>query len=749
MGKTSLMAKAIDEISNITDKKLIYRFVGADENATNIRSLLISIITEIDKKEAIELKNNFDDSSFNEKIANVFSKIEVDTIIFIDALDQLVEKPDLKWLPDKIPTNLKLIVSVLKDEHYKNDSDYFDLFKVKYKQAQHQDNFIQLNPLSRKDASTILSKLLFRAKRTLTKPQHEYVLDKFEKAGNSPLYLSIAFEEVRKWKSFDSTYNKKLKNTIIKSVNSFIDNLHSVYFHQKLLVYKSLGYLQSSKNGLSEKEVIDVLSADQAVIKSIENQYHQNLSGRIPIAPWARLFSQLTPFLIEKMSDNVLLINLFHRQFSNAINTKILSKTSVKKEYHLNLATYFKQQTLISSEGIYNLRKLSEQAYHYYNSDQVDDLLNLFEQNYINIKYELDKLYDCLYEIERTYILIIHNKNANLINKERLFSSILHFFSTYTLKENKLFDFNLIHTYFVYRKRSNFYPEFLEYVSNKKAIIKHLSEKKFVDGYYLQFLSGLIGLLRREGKLEKATFYINKIINEYKKKLKINKDDTVYKDLSKEYYELGYVYYLNGAFDNANTAFTESVSFAQKANNVVGEWITKCVMTRINFLRGAVTTTEFEKILDNAYNVFQELELTNHVAKRWMMVVHHHKFEISYANKDLEMMKDNYNYIFTNAWNKEFDVKMDFYKGQIALIEEKYSSSISSIKKYIKSFNELQLHKEEAFAEVYYNLGIAYNKSGVTDQAKLAWNKALAFKDEPGNYIFKEKCLKELNQLIR
>lgn len=749
MGKTSLMAKAIDDISNTTDRKLIYRFVGADENATNIRSLLISIITEIDKKEAIELKNNFDESSFNEKIATFFSKIEKGTIIFIDALDQLVEKTGLKWLPDKLPANLKLIVSVLKDEHYKNDSDYFDLFKVKYNQAQHQDNFIQLNPLSRKDASTILSKLLFKVKRTLTKPQHEYVLDKFEKAGNSPLYLSIAFEEVRKWKSVDSTYNKKLKNTIIKSVNSFIDNLHSVYFHQKLLVYKSLGYLQSSKNGLSEKEIIDVLSVDQAVIKAIENQYHKNLSGKIPLAPWARLFSQLSPFLIEKMSDNVLLINLFHRQFSNAINTNILDKTSVKNEYHLNLAKYFKKQALVSSEGIYNLRKLSEQAYHFYNSNQVDELLNLFEQNYINIKYELDKLYDCLYEIERTYILIVHKKNANLIYKKRLFSSILKFFSTYTLKEKKLFDFNLIHTYFVYRKRSDFYSDFLEYISNKKVIKRHVTDQKFVDDYFLHFLSGLIGLLRREGKLEKATFYINKIINEYQNKLLINQDDTIYKDISKEYYELGYVSYLNGEFNNANTAFAKSINFAQKANNVIGEWITKCVMTRINFLRGTVTNTEFYNVLDDAYSVFQKLESTNHVAKRWMMVVHHHKFEVCNANKDLKMMKYHYDYLHTNAWNKEFDVKMDFYKGQIALIEGKYSNSISSIKKYINSFNELQLHKEEAFAEVYYNLGVAYNKNGDSNKAKLAWKKALAFKDEPGNHIFKKKCLKELNQLIR
>jgi hypothetical protein len=547
MGKTSLIAKAIDKAGKNKSFKLIYRFVGATEKSSKIRSLLVSIIREIDKEAAKALNVIFNDESFNDNVEKFFSSIKNPTVIFIDALDQLQEKSYLSWLPDKLPKGLKIIFSVLEDELYKTDSGYLDLLKVKFKEKEHPNNFIALKPLGRKDGDKILSKLLLKESRSVTSDQRKYVLNKFESSDYSPLYLIVAFEEIKKWKSFDPGFDKTLENDVIESIKTFINDLSTVYHHQKFLVSRTLGYLECAKNGMSEKEMLDVLSQDNEVMAVIENQFHKNLSNKIPIAPWARLYSHLSPFLIERMSDNVSLLALFHRQFKNAIRTEILNDVSIEKELHQNLAQYFKQQPLVSSTGVYNLRKLSEQAFQFYRSDQPAELINLFEQDYINIKFKTDRFYDCLYEIDHTYLLIDKTKNNEEDNKNRLIRSLLKFLDAYSQAYEELFDYELIHTYFIYRIRSKFYPDFLKHVSDKKYIKNCFSSDKFVDDYYLRFLSGSVGLLRRTSNLNEAAEYVNLLIKEHRKNLKTKKNNkAIKKELSSTYYELGYILFFKG-----------------------------------------------------------------------------------------------------------------------------------------------------------------------------------------------------------
>ncbi len=84
LGKSSLIAKAIENAENDRVGTLIYRFVGASENSTNIRSLLLSIVGEIDKKHHEELSKQTDTDAFNQKIVQIFSGIRTKTIIFIE-----------------------------------------------------------------------------------------------------------------------------------------------------------------------------------------------------------------------------------------------------------------------------------------------------------------------------------------------------------------------------------------------------------------------------------------------------------------------------------------------------------------------------------------------------------------------------------------------------------------------------------------------------------------------------------------
>ncbi|RLD46283.1 MAG: hypothetical protein DRI88_07775 [Bacteroidetes bacterium] len=746
MGKSSLMAKAIEQTGNTSKARIIYRFVGATKRSSSIRGLLISISREIDKSFAAELEGIFNDDLFFERVANILSGINENTVIFIDALDQLIDINYLEWLPGQLPGNLKIIISVLDDDDYKSDSEYLDLLKVKYDHVVNPENFILLEPLNRNDGREILIRSLAGIHRTITDQQIDYVLDRFSKSGYSPLYLTVNFEEIKKWRSSNSRYTDCMKDDVVGSVLSFINNLSRLYHHKKLLVKRTFGYIVCAKNGLSEKEVLDVLSVDKEVMTLIENQYHQNLSGKIPIAPWARLYSQISPFLIEKMSDNVSLISLFHRQFIHAVNTNILADPGEKKELHTKLANYFSAQDLITAEGVYNLRKLSELAHHLYHSDKTEEMLQLFEQGYIRIKYELDRFYECLFEIEQAYILISRLKKSEKKYKTRLFNTIFSFLNEYSISKKKLFDYELIHTYFVYRKRSSFYAEFLKSASDKKVIEKFISDE-YLTKYYLLFLSGLVGYMRRRGNLREAGDYVKKTITEYTGQLKETEDKTsIYKQLSTSYYELGYIHFLVGDFKQADAAFIKSIEHAQKSNNVVSEWITRCVKDRFAFISGIKTIDDFEATLDQAHEIFKEHQSVNHVAKRWMMVVKNHKFEVAFYRKDEKMLTRYYNYLRTNEWNKAYNVTMELFKAQLALVKGRYDDAVHSYNQYLNEFTWEQIIKEESAAEYYHELGLAYYYKSDLQKARSAWKKGLKLNNQPGNHIFKERIRNRLQE---
>jgi len=694
---------------------------------------------------AEELQKIYNTESFDTIVEKTLSEIKSPTILFIDALDQLQEKTYLKWLPNKLPSHLKVVISILEDKDYRDDSTYLSLFKVKYGDQNDQNNFIRLKPLTRADGDKILTKLLSQINRTITNKQRTYALDKFEKSGFSPLFLIISFEEIKKWKSFDSNEDKILEDNVVLSIKSFLKNLSRVYHHQSILVRRTMGYLECAKNGLSEKEIIDVLSADKEVLNVIENQFHKNLSNKMPIAPWARLYSHMSPFFIEKMSDSVSLIMLFHRQFKNAVQTEIIDDTTLRKKLHFNLAHYFKSQDLVSIEGIYNLRKLSEYAFQLIQSNQVGELITLFEQNYISMKHRIGKLYECLAEIEETYALANEAKNDASDYQIRLVSSLLKFLDSYSKQNDEIFDFELIHAYFIYRMHAKFYPGFLKLVSKKEFIEKRFTNKKFINDYYLRFLSGSVGYLRRTARLEEAVVYVQQLIKEYTRSLTLQKDtDRINKHLSSSYYELGYIFYLRGKFPEADQAFERSIFYAQEINNEVSEWITKCVKSRVAYYGDINTIDDFDSTLDQAYMVFKRLAPNNHVAKRWIKVTFDHKFEVANIKSDIKSMRKYYNILVSNQWNKEHDVAMELHRGLLELAEDNYEIATNSIRKYLHTIHEEKAIKEESVTRIYYYLGLAYYKNGDINQARKTWEELMSMDDEPGNHAFKRMTRKQL-----
>ena len=329
LGKSSLMAKAIDNAQNkYLNKKIVYRFVGSTVNLTTTSEVLISILKELRINEEIrKIKNSKTLQEENEKIDEFYYRvydhlkyIKEDTVIFIDAVDQLINEDEFIWLPKELPNNLKIVISALNDDNYKEDSKYFEDIKNRTK------NIYELQIFDLNNAKELVVNLLAKHNRTISKEQMNYLLDIYKNI-NSPLYLVVASQDLKDWKSTDK--NQTLAKTQKFAIKSFINNLSNIHHHNKEFVKRVFAYL-SLTGGLSESELLELLSSDKEFLNKIAPEtFHTNTTKELPIVIWSRLHTQIKEFIKLENIDNQNVMKFFHREFDN------VSKLTQDEHEHL------------------------------------------------------------------------------------------------------------------------------------------------------------------------------------------------------------------------------------------------------------------------------------------------------------------------------------------------------------------------------------------------------------------------------
>lgn len=310
LGKSSLMAKAINELIIKDSRRVIFRFIGATPQSSDTKSILLSILQEL----GVEL-NNIESNSledFSLKSYQALIELKDEVVIFIDAVDQFCNKDTFMWLPEKLPNNLKIILTTLKDENYPEDSKYYELL------SNYHNNFYQLKQFE--IDSDVVNLMLKDYNRTINYEQMQYVLNKYNEV-QSPLYLKVAVMELIYWRSYDQVYqNIQLENSQRGIIKKYISNLVERNNHKNILIEKVMSYIYASIEGLSEKELLDFLSMDKSLLNEVaSDKFHKNLSNKLPVAIWVRLQYEIKTFISIKTIEGVGLMQFFHREFNDAI----------------------------------------------------------------------------------------------------------------------------------------------------------------------------------------------------------------------------------------------------------------------------------------------------------------------------------------------------------------------------------------------------------------------------------------------
>lgn len=471
IGKTSLIGKAILNLK--VEYDVVYRFVGASGGTTSPCEMLRSLCFELNERYclgfALNLQLSSDASTQYSQLSHLLGAIigklpDKKLIIVIDGLNKYINLKNVEgyeWLKYAYKQNISVILSTVPDDL--SCSNLYDVISNVF----HKDAFLTVGPISEKTGQLIVKKWCELKKRNFTPEQSDYLLNFFIKTG-SPLHLMIALSQAIGWRSFDQVKHIELGNTLHESIQVFFNNLTSIKNHSETLVKHTLLFLAFSKQGLTEKEIIDLLSGEPVVISSAGNEYFK-VPCALPFAVWARFNSDISDFFLVQDVDDVRLI-LFEHNLFKKIASKQNCNGKTEGEIREALLNYFLK--------IYESNKTSMRA-----------LIELpFQLVKLGaLKGDLSKAQDFL--TEREFIEAKQNKNELALMDD--FNYYLDLYPDAGSDENCQFVFQL---YSILRDlyNQNQGKWFVLYLSSRKNLANCFSsvvnkEKEVQDIYALSF----------------------------------------------------------------------------------------------------------------------------------------------------------------------------------------------------------------------------------------------------------------------
>ncbi|XP_070532605.1 NACHT domain- and WD repeat-containing protein 1-like isoform X2 [Ptychodera flava] len=401
-GKTSVMAKAAKDAPSWIksgDPAVVVRMIGVTGDSVHIRQLLRSMSLQlcyIFGQDTSLVPQDYRGAlnDFNSRLASATP--ERPLFVFLDSLDQLSDENNghaLQWLPLELPENVYMVVSTLTEDTY-------DTFKTVKRLFGNSDNFVEIPELPESDAVFILEHLLEQESRTLTDEQHDAVLKAFRNCP-SPLYLRLVFEETRLWRSYSTEKEIWVPTAISKIINMLFSRMETQ--HGEPFVRRALGYITAARSGVTESELLDLLSLDDLVLGDVSNHFPLPVR-RFPPVLWMRLRHDLQWYLVEHSADYEWTYQWSHVQLHQAAVERYLNQKDKAPSYHTALSELFMgvwadkkkpypgrdagslryvdsqalSHTIVSPTGkvktLFNLRTVNELPYHLINSNQFEKL---------------------------------------------------------------------------------------------------------------------------------------------------------------------------------------------------------------------------------------------------------------------------------------------------------------------------------------------------------------------------------------
>ena len=336
VGKTSAIVKIIRDVNtaicngDLTMRTaIVFRFIG-ETQITTARQFLYNLcqhLVILMGKDENEIPTDY------KQLKYFFSELLLSgefggmLIILLDSVDTLQDNHNLEWLPIKIAVNVKLVVSCSSTSQT-NCTSFLDRCK---------DRVHNLGQLNAADCERIFRSMISSSWRSVTYEQMSIVKDAFQ-CCSLPIFLSMAIEEAKRWHSYDKLKFCNLGENVKENISKFFDRVDKD--HGTLLASHFIGYLTAARLGLSESELLDIMSLDDALLDHVMNGTETSIR-RMPSYLMVRLLHDLDPFITEREVDGILVLSWKHMQFHNAATERYLKNENFKEILYSNISDYF------------------------------------------------------------------------------------------------------------------------------------------------------------------------------------------------------------------------------------------------------------------------------------------------------------------------------------------------------------------------------------------------------------------------
>ena len=339
-GKSAIIAKIASDV-NIAIKNedlamrtaLVFRFVGQTQKAVTAQELLYSLCHQlafITGKYRHDVPKDF--KALKLYFIELVQRGEFGgmLIILIDSLDLLSTFENghkLEWLPSRIAVNVKIVLSV--------NSDNEDcLTRMRHKCP---NSLVDIPPFTNTDCENVMKVMMNNQKRNASYDQWKIVQKAFQKC-TLPVYVRLVFEEVRLWHSYDDTETQVLGKCVTEIIDNILDRTERKFGTQ--IVSGVLGYLSASRDGLSESELVDILSTDEDVLNHVYSSWHPNVR-RFPAYIVSCIRQALEPFIVEREYDNIRVLCWQYPAFKKAAHDRYVMGDDAGSKLHSTIADYY------------------------------------------------------------------------------------------------------------------------------------------------------------------------------------------------------------------------------------------------------------------------------------------------------------------------------------------------------------------------------------------------------------------------
>lgn len=360
-GKSAFLARIAVALK--PGAELVSHFVGVSSRTENTRGLLNRFLYELEKRRVVSPEEPERDSSATgdrqelarrlaQPIASHVSERKL--VLLIDAVDQLLDGEDLRWLPDEIGPSVRVVLSCAD-----NSTCVAALASRSSRSLE-----IALPPLSNQDVRQTVEEYL----RDYGKDPHAVPVDVItgmEQAAN-PLYLRVMLDQIRTLGGDD--LQRKVPELVLtmrtrypRTVDLFDWLLARLEVFGEGPVRLWFAYLTLGRGGMSSDELARLLERKLG-------QGYDRIAYKIQRAVRGYLQTRGAQF------------DFFHRQFRESAEARFLRQR--KAEYHADIASLFASQWQSSAR-----HAISEVVYHQIHGGLVDDARRtVLEYSYLRKK---------------------------------------------------------------------------------------------------------------------------------------------------------------------------------------------------------------------------------------------------------------------------------------------------------------------------------------------------------------------------